>query len=117
VAALAACVDTRNQERQAMISYSDWVAELYQNVRQGGVIRDYHGQIIIRDADVFEQMALHNKTAFFDAVQSALDDTITSPFARQKIIDLFRDAFYQLAAMNESKLRKLYEGKSEWKHQ
>lgn len=98
-------------------SYSDWVAELEKNVREGGVVRDYHNQIIISDKQVYDQMAMHNQTAFYDAVSAALDPAITSPFARQKIIELFRDAFYQLAAWNESKLRKLYEGKTEWKHQ
>jgi len=98
-----------------MISYTDWVDQQYGQVRRGGVVRDHYAQIIIRDADVVEQMALHNKTQFTNAVRASLDIGITSPFARQALIDLFRDAFYQLAAKHESELRRVYEGRTKWK--
>jgi hypothetical protein len=92
-----------------MISYTDFVEKAYRHVRDGCPVRDLYNQIIICDKQVYDQMALHNREAFYQACSDALDPVVSDVKARAKLVDLFKDAFYQLAAMNESKLRRLYE--------
>jgi hypothetical protein len=94
-----------------MISYTDFVDKKYRHVRDGCPVRDFYNQIIICDKQVFDQMALHNRDSFYEACGAALDPAVSDSKSRAKMAELFKEAFYQLAAMHESKLRRLYEEK------
>jgi hypothetical protein len=98
-----------------MLSYQQWLDKQYRCVLEGGVVRDHYAQPIIRDRDVVKQMVQHNKTTLEAVVFNCLDGHKTASYSRNGVRQLFRDAFFQLAAMHESELRRVYDKLSQIK--
>ena len=92
-----------------MKTYSDWVATKYTSLLATGEVSDIYAQPIIRLQDVTRQMALHNASEHHNVVMLMLTDHMTPSYSRNEMRELFREAFYQLAAQHESELRRLYE--------
>lgn len=92
-----------------MKTYSDWVADKYASLLSVGEICDIYAQPIIRLCDVTQQVALHNATEHHNVVMLMMSDQITPAYARHEMRELHRAAFYQLAAIHEGELRRLYE--------
>jgi hypothetical protein len=89
--------------------YQEWLDKQYRTVLEGGVVRDHYAQPIIRDRDVVKQMVLHNKSALETVVFNCLDKSKTATYSRNLVRQLFSESFFQLAAMHESELRRVYE--------
>jgi hypothetical protein len=89
--------------------YQEWLELQYNKVINGDVVRDHYAQPIIRDRDVVKQMVQHNKTALENAVMCCLDKSKTATYSRNLVRQLYKEAFFQLAAMHESELRRVYE--------
>lgn len=95
-----------------MISYTDWVALQYERVANGQVVVDLFAQPVITREAVTLQMVSHNWSALRGLVLDCLDVAgVTSPFIRAGVVDLFKESFYQLAAIHEGELRRTYEAK------
>jgi hypothetical protein len=88
------------------MTYTDFVESLYTDIKAGKCVRDHYAQVIIEPKLVIEQMTHHNATAMRDAVENCMTEAAG---AIKAVRELHREAFYQLAAMHESELRRVYE--------